>query len=182
MAGLGADQARMVQISRLWTKAQPVVAAMIAGSVVDFHDAEDLVAQAAEVIVEKFDTYDPARPFLPWALGIGRNLVLRHYERRAGERQARLDAEALDALLLAHQAAADETSERLAALQSCMKAMRGKPRKVMEMRYLHDLKPDAIASALGTNRNAVWVMLHRLRLSLKACVEEKLLAQNGRRP
>ena len=67
----------------------------------------------------------------------------------------------------------------MAALRSCMKALRGKARKVMEMRYLHDLKPDAIAAALGTNRNAVWVMLHRLRLSLKACVEEKLMGQNG---
>ena len=177
MQGQGSDRVRMVQIARLWTKAQPVVAALIAGSVVDFHDAEDLVAQAAEVVVEKFDTYDPARPFLPWALGIGRNLVLRHYERRAGDRRVAFDEQTLDVILSAHQEVADETQERLAALRKCMEQVPGKSRRVMEMRYLHDLKPDAIAEALDMNRNAVWVMLHRVRAGLKECIDRRLAEQ-----
>ena len=121
--------------------------------------------------MEKFDTYDPARPFLPWALGIGRNLVLRHYERRAGDRRVAFDEQTLDVILSAHQEVADETQERLAALRKCMEQVPGKSRRVMEMRYLHDLKPEAIAEALDMNRNAVWVMLHRVRAGLKECID-----------
>ena len=83
VSGVSAD---MLLLSRLWSEAQPVVAAMIVGAVVDFQHAEDLVSQVAETVVMKFGDYDRSRPFVPWALGIARNIVLRHYERRAGDR------------------------------------------------------------------------------------------------
>jgi DNA-directed RNA polymerase specialized sigma24 family protein len=76
----------MLLLSRLWSEAQPVVAAMVAGAVVDFQHSEDLVSQVAETVVMKFDEYDRSRPFTPWALGITRNMILRYYERRAGDR------------------------------------------------------------------------------------------------
>ncbi len=176
------QQARMRQMARLWSKAQPAVAAMVAGAVVDYHDAEDLVAEVAELIVMKFDEYDPSRPFLPWALGIARNLVLRYYERRAGERCYRFDERTLDLLAHAHMETADEIPARLAALRACVQSIRGKSRQVLDMRYVHGLKPHAIAEALGMTRNAVWVMLHRVRIALADCIRQRLPQGVGGEP
>ena len=94
-------QAQMLLLSRLWSEAQPVVAAMVAGAVVDFQHSEDLVSQVAETVVMKFDDYDRSRPFTPWALGITRNIILRHYERRAGERLVFFDDRILSAMAIA---------------------------------------------------------------------------------
>jgi RNA polymerase sigma-70 factor (ECF subfamily) len=163
---------RAVQIARLWSKAQPVVGAMIAGAVIDFHDAEDLGAEVAELIVRKFDEYDRSRPFVPWALGIGRNLILRYYERRAGERRVYFKVQTLQLLEAAHMEIAEEAPASLAALRHCIESIRGKSRRVLEMRYMYDLKPDAVADALGASRNAIWVMLHRVREALRKCIEE----------
>ena len=166
-----------LQIARLWSQAQSVVAAMVAGAVIDFHESEDLVARVAETVVRNFGEYDQSRPFVPWALGIARNQILRHYERRAGERHVYFDEQTLQVLEIAHTETAAELPARLAALQECMKVVRGKSRQVLEMRYMHDLKPEVLAEAMGVSRNAVWLLLSRARAALKSCIEKKLATE-----
>lgn len=173
VTGVSAD---MLLLSRLWSEAQPVVAAMIVGAVVDFQHAEDLVSQVAETVVKKFGEYDRSRPFVPWALGIARNIVLRHYERRAGDRLVFFDDRTLTALAVAQEEVASEAAERLALMRQCLAEVKGKTRRVMEMRYLHGLKPAAIGRALDMTSNAVWVMLHRGREAVARCVQLKLAA------
>ena len=173
VSGVSAD---MLLLSRLWSEAQPVVAAMIVGAVVDFQHAEDLVSQVAETVVMKFGDYDRSRPFVPWALGIARNIVLRHYERRAGDRLVFFDERTLSALAVAQEEVAGEAAERLALMRQCLAEVKGKTRRVMEMRYLHGLKPAAIGRALDMTSNAVWVMLHRGREAVARCVQLKLAA------
>ncbi len=170
------QQEQMLLLSRLWTDAQPVVAAMVAGSVVDFQHGEDIVSQVAETVVLKFDDYDRTRPFTPWALGIARNFVLRHYERRAGDRLVFFDDAALAAMAIAHEQIAGEAGERLVAIRQCLAEIRGKTRRVMEMRYIDGLKPGAIGQALEMTSNAVWVMLHRGREAVARCVKKRLAA------
>lgn len=167
-------QAQMVLLSRLWSEAQPVVAAMIAGAVVDFQHAEDLVSQVAETVVMKFDDFDRSRPFTPWALGIAKKMILRHYERRAGERLVFFDERILSEMAIAQEEVAGEATERLAAMRKCLAEIKGKTRRVMEMRYLHGLKPQAIGDALDMTSNAVWVMLHRGREAVARCIDRKL--------
>ena len=169
----------MLLLSRLWSEAQPVVAAMIAGAVVDFQHSEDLVSQVAETVVMKFDDYDRSRPFTPWALGIARNIILRHYERRAGERLVFFDDRILSAMAIAQEQVAGESAERLAAMQKCLAQIKGKTRRVMEMRYLHGLKPAAIGHSLDMTTNAVWVMLHRGRDAVSKCIGRTLMATEG---
>ena len=171
VSGVSAD---MLLLSRLWSEAQPVVAAMIVGAVVDFQHAEDLVSQVAETVVMKFGDYDRSRPFVPWALGIARNIVLRHYERRAGDRLVFFEERTLSALAVAQEEVAGEAAERLALMRQCLAEVKGKTRRVMEMRYLHGVKPAAFGRALDMTSNAVWVMLHRGREAVARCVQLKL--------
>ncbi len=164
----------MLLLSRTWTEAQPVVAAFVIGAVADFQHAEDLVSQVAETVVMKFGEYDRSRPFTPWALGIARKIVLRHYERRAGDRLVFFDERALSAMALAQEEVAGESAERMALMRRCLAEVKGKTRRVMEMRYLHGLRPAAIGQSLDMTSNAVWVMLHRGRETIARCVQQKL--------
>ena len=175
-----AAEDRMVHVARLWSQAQPIVGGMIAGQVPDFHDAEDLVGQVAEAVVRSFHEYDSSRPFVPWALGIAHNLVLRHYQKQSRERHTYFDEPTLQLIASAHLAAADELPARMAALRDCIQAIQGKSRRVLEMRYMHGLKPEVIADALEMKRGAVWVVLHRVRNTLKECIERKLAREASR--
>lgn len=163
-----------VHVARLWSQAQPIVAAMITGAVYDFHDAEDLVARVAETVVRNFGEYDRSRPFIPWCLGIARYQILKHYERRSGERHIYFDEHTLQAIEVAHAEIATELPGRLAALRECLKHVKGKSRQVLEMRYMYDIKPDVLADAMGISRNAVWLLLSRARAALKSCIEKKM--------
>ena len=55
------------------------ILAYLLGAVHDFHDAEDLAQQAALVLWKRFKDYDASRPYLPWALGVARNLVAKYF-------------------------------------------------------------------------------------------------------
>jgi len=52
-----------------WTRAQTSVGRFIRSFVRDRGEAEDILQQVALVIVDRYETYDPDRPFLGWALG-----------------------------------------------------------------------------------------------------------------
>jgi len=51
-----------------WTWAQPSVSRLSHGVVHDRARAEDLLQEVALVIVERFETCQPKRPFIGWAL------------------------------------------------------------------------------------------------------------------
>ncbi len=72
----------MRELARLWVQSQSVISAYITANVIDAHHAEDLVQEVAQVVAEKFMTFDRSRSFLSWALGIARNRVLKYYRSR----------------------------------------------------------------------------------------------------
>lgn len=174
------DADRMRRIARLWTQAQPVVSALISSTVIDFHDAEDLLGQVAETVVTKASEYDLARPFIPWAMGIARYRILQYFERRRTDRHVDFDDETLRLLADAHSELAEEAPARLAALRQCLGQVQGKSKRVLEMRYLHDHRSGWIAEKMGMTPGAVWTMLHRVRNALAECIDRRLAALEQR--
>ncbi len=73
------------ELARLWVQSQSVISAYITANVLDVQHAEDLVQEVAQVVAEKFDTFDRSRSFISWSLGIARNRVLKYY--RSAPRQ-----------------------------------------------------------------------------------------------
>ena len=64
--------------------AQPTVAAFIGGLIVGHHDSEDVLQRAAAV--RCYEKYDPARPFVAWAIGLARIEVMRFRQERGRDR------------------------------------------------------------------------------------------------
>mgnify|MGYP003628598093 CR=1 FL=1 len=60
--------------TRLWTSAQPVVAAFVASVVRDRRDREDVLQETALAVLNSFESYDSSQAFQGWAIGVARNL------------------------------------------------------------------------------------------------------------
>ena len=172
--GISTAQAR--QLSMLWTKAHPIVSAYFRACLWDFHQAEDLLQETAAAVAEKFMTYDPSRSFTSWVLGVARNKLLHHHRTHANDRHV-FDDKAISQLADLYAEMEPEVTLMHTALESCIDRVNGRPRKLLEMRYVRELTPAKIAAMTGMNANAVSVMLHRVRRT-----PTPLVASQGRSP
>ncbi len=161
------------ELARLWVQSQSVISAYITANVLDVQHAEDLVQEVAQVVAEKFDTFDRNRSFISWALGIARNRVLKYYRSRARDRLV-LSETALTKLEQALESVEPEVEERRAALKVCLEKIQGRRRQVLEMRYSQNAKVADIAQRFGMSADGVFVMLHRIRTVLYGCIRRQL--------
>lgn len=117
-----------------------------------------------------------------FVLGVARMIDLER--RRRDERLVTFS----DATAPATPPAADDVEEpMLAALGKCLQALPEKGRSLMlpyhEPRGVErSAVRQAIADELATGLNVLRVRMHRLRLRLEACVEQRLRAANGSAP
>ena len=164
------EQRDSEQLARLWTESQPVVASFILAIVPDFHQAEDVLQQVAVVLVREFEKFDPSKPFLPWALGISRNVALK--SRRDVARRPKHVVS--DAVLDSIQTAFEEKDDSFVAMRKFLRfCLNKQPQKVLELlqcRYAHDLSPTEVAAQMGITSGAVRAMLHRARQALRRCI------------
>lgn len=170
-SGMSTSQAR--ELSVLWTKAHPIVAAYFRSSLRDFHRAEDLLQETAAVVAEKFTTFDSSRPFTTWVLGIARNKLLHHMRTQSNDKHV-FDDTMIGKIAAAYAEMEPEISSMQSALETCVERVQGRSRKLIEMRYVRELTPAKIAALTGMNANAVAVMLHRVRRALRECIEKQV--------
>ncbi|WP_428305686.1 sigma-70 family RNA polymerase sigma factor [Lacipirellula sp.] len=160
------------QLARLWTESQPVVGAYIHSLVPNFHQAEDVLQQVAVMLVREFDKYDASRPFLPWALGIARNLAMASRRTAARSVECCLSDDLVGRIQVAFQEQGDSWAGVRQALRMCMKKQPQKVVEVLKLRYAYDLKYGDVAKRMGITDGAARVMLHRAREVLRRCIQQ----------
>jgi RNA polymerase sigma-70 factor (ECF subfamily) len=158
----------------LFLRHQHDVRGFIASIVRDWHRCDDVVQELAIVLWQRFDDYDPDRPFGAWARGIAANLVLRDFDRHRRALPL-LSPEAIQALLVAYDAEPEpEPSREQEALRRCLARLSAPARRLIALRYGEDLAPSALAARVGSSLAAVKKALVRSRAALHACVAERL--------
>jgi RNA polymerase sigma-70 factor (ECF subfamily) len=170
---------RTRQAFTLWTTAQPAVSAFVLALVGDRAARDEVLQDVALAVLEGFERFDTSRPFLPWALGIARNEVA-NARRRRGRFPMQLSDAAEQALAAAVAEVSEDERARLSRLADCLRRLEGRPREICDLRYRSDLSPARIASVLGLRPNTVSKALERVRAELRACIEERLAAEEGR--
>lgn len=144
----------------------------------DFEVAEDLLQQSALVLWQKFDQYDPGRPFLAWALGVARLEILNAARRRPGRSLMESD---LDGLVVGEYLRLEsELPLRRQLLRLCLKHLPASMTEAVRLRYEEGFALDQIAARLGKSLVAIKVTLHRARVSLQDCVRMKASTPEGR--
>lgn len=158
--------------TKLWTLAQPAVSAFVASVVYDFKDRDDVLQEIAVAVIESFESYDSARPFNAWAIGIARNQVGLYLRKQRRDRLV-FDEKTVDCLAVTFGNVTSEESHQLDRLKDCLKSIQGRARELCRLRYQEDLKPAAIAARVGSTANSVAKALQRAREQLRACIERK---------
>ncbi len=162
------------EFTRLWTRAQPAIAAFISSMIPDYNEADDVLQQVSVTLLDHFDAYDRDRPFVPWAVGFAKYEILNSRRRRATDRHV-FDSEALDSVAEAFVGMEAELGGISEALRKCLKSIQGKAREAFDLRYAQDAKPPEIADRLSMSTNAVGVLLHRTRNFLRRCVKHRIM-------
>ena len=136
----------------------------------DRHLAEDVVQDTARLLWQKFDEYDPARPFWPWARKFAYLEVLKARKREAIRAQHFSDqlVEQLAVERAAHER--DLTAQR-EALAACLDKLDEPSRELLMNRYGGEVALHELAAQQGRSPNALYLTMHRIRQKLQGCTD-----------
>jgi RNA polymerase sigma-70 factor (ECF subfamily) len=136
---------------------------------------DDLVQQSALVLWRRFEEYDSKRPFLPWALGVARNLI--HEITREGVRSRRpLAPHVVERLAESCARMEEEIDLRRNALRGCLEKLPPHLRELLDLRYGSGLSLGEMGTRLKRGISAVNMALHRARHLLLNCVQRAVSA------
>jgi RNA polymerase sigma-70 factor (ECF subfamily) len=135
-------------------------------------DAEELFQQTCLTMWERWERYDPALDFFPWACGIAHNHV-RNFHRKRQNAQVQLQADVLEMLAERSRELRQREDDRVAALHDCLAELTARNRRVIES-YYGERTVQQIADQLHTSPNAIYKILDRVRKALHDCVSLRL--------
>jgi RNA polymerase sigma-70 factor (ECF subfamily) len=165
------------QFAALWTAAQPTIAAFIRTLLPDYQQADEVLQRVAVTLVRKFDQYDQARPFGAWAVGVAKYEVLYFRRERATDKHLFGD-EIVEQIASRYELLAEEVDPVREALRLCLDQLKGRSKRVIELRYRRGMKSNAIAQEMTLSAGAVRMLLCRVRETLRRCIERRLAGQD----
>jgi RNA polymerase sigma-70 factor (ECF subfamily) len=154
---------------RRFTQAQPALRRYVLAHVPDFHQAEDVLQEAAVVLWDRRAEFDPSRSFEAWAFGVARNKLL-HSRRAAAVRREVLTPELSEQVAARLAELAPAFEQRRGRLRDCVRRLAERARAVVELRYDRGLSTEEIAGNTGDSVNAVRILLCRVRRTLARCL------------
>ena len=164
------------QFLTLFTRDQLRITAWIRALVPNHTAATDVFQETSLELWRSCPTFRPDTDFLPWALGVARHQVLKHW-RTAKRDRLTFSEEFLHELTVEAIDLADEMVPRQAALDECVKQLSDRQRDLIHRFYGANQTAAVIASAWERSVHAVYKSLKVTRRALLECVEAKLAGQ-----
>jgi len=159
VAGLTAAQWRLYDFIRAMTG--------------DHHATDEVLQETNLALWEQCERFVPGTNFEAWACKVAWFKVLDH--RKAGRRQRLKFSDQLIEVLAAEAIDEGDRFEReRKALSACIDGLPDRHRAVLAMHYENRLSLADIGATLDRNRNAVAQLLHRIRATLRDCIERRL--------
>jgi len=137
-------------------------------------DADDVFQLTALALWRRFDTYDPSRSFLNWALGVARFEAATWLRTRDRDRLRFSDELTLLLLDAVAELPEDEVSDRQVALPGCVDKLTETDRLLLTECYQRETDVASIAVRLGRSAQSVHNSLARIRRALHDCIERSI--------
>lgn len=167
------------EFTKHWLQSRHMVAAYVRSQVINEHDADDITQKVAIDAATNFERYDIERPFAYWVIGIAKRQIALHFREHRRDRHT-FDQTLLDQMTDVYVDVADELAEQTVALKHCLGKLNQRGQDIIEMRYQQSLKPNEIASRIGTTSTSIRSLLYRLRNQLEDCIKKQLSAMGGK--
>lgn len=165
---LGQSDAFVLQI----TACQSRLYAYILTLTGDREQARDVLQECNVVMWSKADQFELGTNFIAWAFSIARFQVMASRQKIARDKLV-FDDEILEGIADIFEE--DQPfDDRQAALGLCIEQIPPNHRNLIKIRYTDGLSVKEIASQVDKSANAVAKLLHRTRLALMHCIENKL--------
>ncbi len=164
-------------VLQLFVRHQPRIKGFILALLPDFAAAEDVLQETFLVVQRKAAEFEPDSNFIAWAFRIARFQVMK--AQTAHQRHVeRLSDAALESL--ADSAPAEPWDDRrLAHLPLCLDKLAPQARRIIDLFYRDEHKPQVIAARLSWTPGAVSVALSRARKDLRECIEQQVTLSNS---
>jgi RNA polymerase sigma-70 factor (ECF subfamily) len=161
---------------RLFMPLQGDLLAYVLARGVPISDAEDVLQNAACVVLAKISDYEHGTNFRAWCYAILRNEVSNHLK-KCRRRMLSLSTEAAADIAALAEAQSDGPSAPLTRLNHCLQKLQKKMRDLIRLRYESGMSVQEIAAEIGRPVESVYVTLSRLRKALTTCVGREPAAE-----
>lgn len=165
---------RHIQFTRHFSECERAMTAFAFSLVPNRADVDDVIQDTLSALWKNFDSYDPDRPFLPWA----NRFVYRQVQmlRRKQSNRAKLffSEETFEHLANEEDSSFERDKVMGAALEKCLEKLSPKSRELVEQRYLSNGSLQQHAEKTGRTAEAVYKTLQRIRESLHGCIVKRL--------
>ena len=169
--GRSGDQpAAQQRFLSLFLRSEREIFRYVAAFIPNVADVEDIVQQTAIALWEKFDAYDPAQPFTPWACRFALNKAKQWIERRQLW-QALLEGGLADELAQRRVELLPEIETRLKHLEGCLNKLPTEQRSMVEGYYYRRSSVEKLAEETSRTVAATYKTLQRIRQALQTCIE-----------
>ncbi len=84
------------------------------------------------------------------------------------------DQDVVDEIASAYEQVGGHLGPMRFALSECLEKVSGRNRQLVEMWYIDQRDPRDIMKRMGIAKKTVYVLLHRARIALRSCVENRL--------
>lgn len=135
----------------------------------NLEDTQDVMQETCVTLWQKFDDYDPATPFLPWALTIARFRSLSYLERRRRRSFSPQVVAELEALYRDRTVPASD--QRLDGLRRCIGKLPTEQAELLWRCYEGPTTIRQIATELGRTPSSLHNSLRLIRQKLLECIQ-----------
>jgi RNA polymerase sigma-70 factor (ECF subfamily) len=157
---------------RALTEAQLTLRAYCESSLGRGEDSKDAWQRTNVALWRKAVAWDPATPFLPWALGFAKFEVLAVIRDRGRERVL-FDSDVAELMAEAALERTPSMPSRSVHLAACLEKLSDRQREILQLHYSVGLSMTEIADAQKMGVSAVKVFLLRVRRALAECMEQQ---------
>ena len=161
------------QFDEQFIRSQRHIFRYIAALVPNADQAEEVFQDTCITILEKWETFDPARPMVPWACGVAQNMVRRFFERNR-RRTVHLDEMAIAAVSETQHRFAAEIDDRLEKLPGCVQKLPAEQQSLLDQCYTQGNTIRSVAKTRHLDPDTLYKRLERIRRSLLECIEQAL--------
>ena len=159
---------------RLISQHQPAIFAYILTLHPSRNEANDVLQETNVVIWEKLGTFREGSNFKAWAFRIAYLQLLAHFKRKKRGRWLGFSSDLVDTLASEAEPLLEDFEDRHRALRGCIEKLTEADRDILASHYESDLPLSAVAARLGRSIGAMKQVLHRVRRTLRTCVEKQL--------
>jgi RNA polymerase sigma-70 factor (ECF subfamily) len=160
------------EVLQLFVHHQPRIKGFILALLPDFAAAEDVLQETFLVVQRKASEFQPGTHFLAWVFRIARFQVMK--AQQTHHRQVERFSDAVLESLAECAPLEPWEDDRLPLLNGCIEKLAPQARRILEMFYQDEHRPQEIARRIGWAAAAVSVALSRSRRTLRECINQKL--------